>query len=91
VNLLPELGQARTADGKDWTVRYHGPVRGAGNTCESLSRREIRLAAGESCRYRFSVTIGGFEMPNMVVSARVAEAFVKLSPVSEYRSRQARH
>lgn len=91
VTVDAQLDQVRTADGKDWTVLYDGPVRNADNTCESINRRQIRVASGEACQYRFLTVIQGFEMPNMVMNGRVAEAFVKLSPVSQYQSRQARH
>lgn len=90
VTITPAMGQVRTADGRDWMTQYDGPVRGADNSCESVNRREIRVAAGEECRYRFITIIQGFEMPNMVMTARVADTFVKLSPVSEYQNRQAR-
>lgn len=90
VTLLPELAQARTADGRDWSATHEGVVLGVGNTCENLTRREIRVPAASSCRYRFRIRIPGFEMPNMEMTANVVDAFIRLSPVSEYSSRQVR-
>lgn len=88
--VTPTLEYARTADGRDWETGYGGVVRGAGNTCESITGRQIRVEPGSSCRYRVRITIDGFEMPNMVLTGKAADAFVKLSPVSEFESRVGR-